>query len=109
MHLYRESTPAVESSDEDDHSGPDSQAEDARSLCTLTQAQRHISQFMKHLSVSSKARVHSDDPKTFAEAMARPDGDKWYKSTYDEIQALLNNGTWKLAKLPAGQKAIGSR
>jgi hypothetical protein len=56
-----------------------------------------------------KAGAHSDDPKTFAEAMACPDGDKWYKSTYDEIQALLNNGTWKLAKLPAGQKAIGSR
>ena len=56
-----------------------------------------------------KVGAHSNDPKTLAEAMARPDGDQWYKAAYEEIQALLNNGTWKLAKLPPGRKAIGSR
>src|SRR5882724_8074358 len=56
-----------------------------------------------------KVGAHSNDPKTLAEAMARPDGDQWYKAAYEEIQALLNNGTWKRAKLPPGRKAIGSR
>jgi transposase InsO family protein len=48
-------------------------------------------------------------PKTFAEAMQRPDAPLWKGSTDAEIQALLDNGTWELVSLPPGEKAIGSR
>ena len=34
---------------------------------------------------------------------------KWYEATQSEIQSLIKNGTWELAQLPKGRKAIGSR
>jgi hypothetical protein len=49
------------------------------------------------------------EPRTYAEAMRRPDADLWRKAAEDEIQALLENGTWELVKLPPGKKAIGGR
>ena len=54
-----------------------------------------------------KAGTHGGDPKTFAEAMKQDDAKFWYKAACEEIQALLDNGTWVLAKLPSGRKAIG--
>jgi hypothetical protein len=49
------------------------------------------------------------EPKLFQEAMAGPDTDQWYQAAAAEMQAYLKNGTWELLKLPAGQKAIGSK
>ena len=49
------------------------------------------------------------EPKTLAEALRHPDGDKYLASTIDEIKAHLENGTWKLVRLPQGKRAIGSR
>ena len=48
-------------------------------------------------------------PKTFKEAMKRPDADQWLTAAQDEIQAHLDNGTWELVQLPPGRRAIGSR
>jgi hypothetical protein len=48
-------------------------------------------------------------PRTFAEAMKRPDADLWQKAAQDEMDAHLENGTWELVKLPPGRKAIGSK
>ena len=39
-------------------------------------------------------------PKTFNEAMRHSDALLWKDSTDEEIQALLNNGTWEIVKLP---------
>ena len=47
-------------------------------------------------------------PKTFAKAMWHSDAPLWKDSTDAEIQALLENGTWELERLPPGEKAIGS-
>jgi hypothetical protein len=33
----------------------------------------------------------------------------WYKAAVDEIQSLVDNGTFELVQLPPGRKAIGSR
>jgi hypothetical protein len=49
------------------------------------------------------------EPKTLAEALRRPDGDKYLDSAIAEIKAHLENGTWELARLPQGKRAIGSR
>ena len=35
--------------------------------------------------------------------------DKWLKPAQDEIQSLVENGTFELVQLPPGRKAIGSR
>jgi hypothetical protein len=47
--------------------------------------------------------------KSLAEALARPDADKWIAAALAEIEAHVENGTWELAQLPPGRRAIGSR
>jgi len=51
----------------------------------------------------------SIEPKTLANALKQPDADKWVTATLAEIEAHLQNGTWELAQLPPGRRAIGSR
>ena len=51
----------------------------------------------------------SIEPKTLADALSRPDADKWIAAALAEIEAHLQNGTWELAQLPPGRRAIGSR
>ena len=58
-----------------------------------------------------KAAQHDGEPRTFKEAMQRPDPERahWYKAASDEVQALIDNGTFELVQLPPGKRAIGSR
>jgi Reverse transcriptase (RNA-dependent DNA polymerase)/gag-polypeptide of LTR copia-type/GAG-pre-integrase domain len=49
------------------------------------------------------------EPTTLAEALQRPDGDKYLESAIEEVRAHLENGTWKVVRLPKGKRAIGSR
>jgi hypothetical protein len=58
-----------------------------------------------------KTSSHDNEPRTFKEAMQRSPDEraKWYKAATDEIQALVDNGTFELVQLPPGRKAIGSR
>jgi transposase InsO family protein len=56
------------------------------------------------------SQSHEHEPKTLKEAMQRPDeAEKWYKAAMEEIQSLIENGTFELVQLPPGRKAIGSR
>ena len=48
-------------------------------------------------------------PRTLADALRHPDADKWIAAALAEIEAHLENGTWELAQLPPGRRAIGSR
>ena len=61
------------------------------------------------LEAAYKAGVHDNSPKSYSEAMARPDAQKYHEAACDEIQSLLDNGTWELTHLPPGRKAIGCR
>jgi hypothetical protein len=58
-----------------------------------------------------KASVHDGEPRSFHEAMQQAPDQRshWYKAATDEIQSLIDNGTFELVRLPAGRKAIGSR
>ena len=49
------------------------------------------------------------EPRTLAEALKRPDADKWVAAALAEIEAHIQNGTWELTQLPPGKRAIGSR
>ena len=42
----------------------------------------------------------------FKAAMKDP---SWQEAMHNEIQALENNGTWRVTDLPPGKKALGSR
>jgi len=58
-----------------------------------------------------KTAAHDSEPRSFREAMQRPEPERgqWLKAALDEIQALVDNGTFDLVQLPAGKRAIGSR
>ena len=58
-----------------------------------------------------KTSNHDGEPETYAEAMSRPEEERklWHKAALDEIQALIDNGTFELVQLPPGCRAIGSR
>jgi hypothetical protein len=49
------------------------------------------------------------EPRTLAEALRQPDAGKWVAATLAEIKAHMQNGTWVLAQLLPGKRAIGSR
>ena len=56
-----------------------------------------------------KASSHGDEPRTYREAMTRDDHAQWHQAALEEMDALMQNGTWTLVELPPGRKAIGSR
>ena len=53
--------------------------------------------------------VEEGIPQTFLEANSSPDKEKWKKAMDEEMQSLVKNHTWKLARLPKGKKAIGCK
>ena len=53
--------------------------------------------------------VEEGIPQTFLEANSSPDKEKWKKAIDEEMQSLVKNHTWKLARLPKGKKAIGCK
>ena len=74
------------------------------------QCVRPISLFCSynHLSSHSCSFIASLDsislPNTVHEALSHPG---WHSAMIEEMQALDDNGTWNLVRLPAGKKAIG--
>ena len=53
--------------------------------------------------------VEEGIPHTFLEANSSPDKEKWKKAMDEGMQSLVKNHTWKLARLPKGNKAIGCK
>jgi len=49
------------------------------------------------------------EPRSLRDALTRADGAKWVEAAMKEIEAHVENGTWELAQLPPGKRAIGSR
>ena len=50
-----------------------------------------------------------EEPTTYKEALQCPDASKWKVAIQAEYDALMENGTWRLAKLPKGRKAIACK
>jgi hypothetical protein len=55
------------------------------------------------------ASASDPEPRTFRQAMASLDSDKWCEAAALEYNTLVENGTWEIVELPPGKKAIGSR
>jgi hypothetical protein len=45
-------------------------------------------------------------PKSFTDAMSRPDKQQWWDALVAEIKAVIQNQTWSLVDLPPGKRAI---
>ncbi len=126
LHKYREPTPVISSDEEEeDINEGETVYQEAEEYYQAEAAQQSImSQGLDFvyssdtdmdiataLEYAFNTRTSSlpDEPRTFSEAMNRPDADLWYKAATDEIQSHLENGTWVLTQLPKGHKAIGCR
>jgi transposase InsO family protein len=51
----------------------------------------------------------NSEPQSYAEAMKTPEAEQWRQAALEEINAHMENQTWKIVKLPPGKKAIGSK
>lgn len=49
------------------------------------------------------------EPRTYKEAMQRPDAELWRAAAEEEIQSLIRTGTIEMVKLPSDRRAIGSQ
>jgi len=56
---------------------------------------------------STYSALPDRDPPTFADALRRPDVQKWIKAMIEEIDALQAMDTWELCLLPRRRKCIG--
>jgi hypothetical protein len=63
------------------------------------------------VALSASAPVHGfgADPRTVAEALARPDAAKWQEALDSEMESLLSHGSWEICELPEGRRTVGSR
>lgn len=50
-----------------------------------------------------------DVPNSIADLKDREDSNKWMQAVEEELDALKENDTWTVTKLPAGKKAINSK
>jgi hypothetical protein len=67
-----------------------------------------LSAIMPEVALKASASK-SAYPRTYAEAMTRPDAELYYQAALKEIDSLLENKTWEVKPLPPGRKAIGCR
>ena len=51
----------------------------------------------------------SSEPSQWKDIKERPDAHLWYAAALEEFNALLENGTFELIKLPPNRKTIGCR
>ena len=60
---------------------------------------------------SKASQEHFGEPRSISEVMDLDPEERtrWLKAAQDEIQSLIENGTFELVLLPPGHKAIGSR
>ena len=49
---------------------------------------------------SALCAAEQEEPKTMTEARKRPDANKWLQAAQEEMNSLIEHGTWSLTKLP---------
>ncbi|KAK8553907.1 hypothetical protein V6N12_030886 [Hibiscus sabdariffa] len=53
--------------------------------------------------------VYQDEPKTYQEAVASPDSEKWLEAMRSEMDSMSENQVWTLVEPPEGIKPIGCK
>ena len=61
------------------------------------------------LSAGTVSVDEDSDPRSFAEAMTSRDRAKWIQAVHEEIRSLEAHATWRVDRLPPGEKAIGTK
>lgn len=65
-----------------------------------------IDDYVNHVACLARDVI---EPQSISEAMDSPQSKQWLEAAKQEYDALMNNETWKLVKLPSGRQAIGSK
>ena len=102
VQTHREPTPAVESSEDEGSTDEADEYEDGDIPGAFLAGRQEDSEFAFTASVGP-------EPSSYRQALKRSDVDLWTKAAEEELDAHTRNGTWELADLPTGRKAIGSR
>jgi hypothetical protein len=50
-----------------------------------------------------------DTPKTTVETYSSPDANYWKEAVRSEMDSIMSNGTWEVAKRPYGYKPVGCK
>ena len=108
---YHEPTPLIESSDDEPEPPTPSVSSPIDALAQAASAmnEKIVLDVQDAFEFAYRVTANHDAPRTLREALNTPQAEQWYDAAYQEIKALVDNGTWKLAKLPPGRKPIGSR
>ena len=110
-HDYRNPSPLVEDSESDHESQhpPSSDSESSSESVLIATDPGCYFTLPEALEVAYQSVAKSDYPKSYSDAMTRPDAQFYHNAACDEIQSLIGSGTWEVAQLPPGRKAIGCR
>jgi hypothetical protein len=60
----------------------------------------------KYMGLHEVLVFDAEDPLTYAEAVDKPDFDKWLETMRSEIQSMYDNTVWNLVAPPVGVKPI---
>jgi hypothetical protein len=75
----------------------------------------YLDDALEHASIVANTGMYEEpglndpEPKSFAEAMQRPDGKKWKGATDIEMKQHQDNGTFELVELPAERTALDGK
>jgi hypothetical protein len=61
------------------------------------------------LSIDEQPEEPSRDPRTHKEALSCSEREKWIAAIKEKLDSLRKHNTYHLAKLPLGQRAVGSK
>jgi transposase InsO family protein len=65
--------------------------------------------YYRQARADETALVMMKGPRTFKEAMGRPDSEKWLGAMKEEMESLMKNKTWSLIELPKNRKTVDCR
>jgi len=74
----------------------------------LDDALEHAS-IVANTGIGEEPGLNDPEPKSFAEAIQRPEGKKWKDAADTEMNQHRENGTFELVELPAGRTALDGK
>jgi len=106
--VHREPTPIIESSEDEEEQLEDAQDVELDRVEHFGEQDDFPGAFVSQPAQSFAASL-GPEPTTYVQALGRSDAADWSKAAKEELDAHKLNGTWELADLPPGRKAIGCR
>jgi Reverse transcriptase (RNA-dependent DNA polymerase) len=75
----------------------------------LRRSHRTVRAPERYMGLHEVSVFDAEDPLTYAEAVDRPDSDKWLEAMRSEIQSMYDNTVWNLVASPVGVKLIANK